>query len=101
MCTYSCPELYIQSSTDIVDKIKKIDLLIEALEASALKGAGKAHIEEYEINDGQSKIRNIYRDMEEVLKAIMVFESLRQMYINRLPGKRTMRLVDKYSNRLY
>lgn len=100
MCTYSCPELYIQSAKTIVAKIEKLDLLIIALEDSALKGAGKAHIEEYEINDGQSKIRNTYRDMGSVMSAIKDFETLRIMYINRLPGGKKIRLVDTYSNRV-
>jgi len=49
-------------------------------------------IEEYTLDDGQSKISTKYRDIASVIKAIGDYEKLRQMYINRING-RIVRLI--------
>ena len=88
--------LFIDSATDMEDKIVKIDLIIAALLDLATSSAGKDDVSEYMLDDGQTKIRTLFRGMSSILKAINDFESLRQVYFNRLNG-RVMRLVDSKS----
>ena len=89
--------IYLESATCLKDKIAKMDLIIAALEDAALKGAEGVDIDEYWLDDGQTKIKNIFRDPNQIFKAIISYERMRQMYLNRLQG-RGMRLVDFNSN---
>ncbi len=90
---YDKASIFIQEATCLKDKIARIDLIIISLEDNALKAADNDNIQEYELNDGQVKIRTEYRGTDAVLKSIMDFEKLRQMYVNRLNG-RIIRAVD-------
>ena len=89
--------LYLESATCLKEKIEKMDLIITALEDAALKGAEGVDIDEYWLDDGQTKIKNIFRDPNQIFKAIISYERMRQMYLNRLQG-RGMRLIDFGSN---
>src|SRR3990167_65447 len=93
MVQYDSAQIYIDSATTLREKIVKIDLIIIALETTALKAASTDEISEYWLDDGQTKIKTVYKGADSVLKSIMAFESIKQMYINRLNG-RVMRLVD-------
>jgi len=84
---YLSETLYIESGTSLRDKVTKIDALITALEDIALNSAGNMDIEDYSLDDGQSKISTTYRDIDSIIKAISDFEKLRQMYINRINGR--------------
>jgi hypothetical protein len=93
MVEYDSAEIYIQSKTTLREKIAAMDAIISALETTALKAAGTDNISEYQLDDGQTKIRTMYRGASAVFRAIQDFERLRQMYVNRLNG-RMVRLVD-------
>ena len=93
MVQYDSAQIYIDSATTLREKIVKIDLIIIALETTALKAASTDEISEYWLDDGQTKIKTVYKGADSVLKSIMAFESIKQMYINRLNG-RVMKLVD-------
>jgi hypothetical protein len=87
-CTqYSCPDKYIYSTTDINERIKRIDDIIDALEQTELKAAINADIEEYQINDGQSVIKNVYRNPESIAIAVEKYEKRKQKLINRRNGR--------------
>lgn len=90
---YDSADIYVETGTTLREKIVKVDAIIEALETSALKAAGKNSIQEYTLNDGQTTIRAAYRSASEVEASITAFERIRQRYINRLNG-RHMRFVD-------
>lgn len=90
---YDSSVIYIQSATTLQGKITRIDAIITALEDTALTAAANDNILEYELNDGQVKIRTEYRGTDAVFKSIKAFEQLRQMYVNRL-NNRHMRLID-------
>lgn len=92
MVEYDSAAIYIQSSTDLCDKIAKIDLIIAALEDTALSSAANDNIEEYWLDDGQSKIKTKYKGTDEIFKSIYSFEKMRQIYVNRLNG-RVVRMV--------
>lgn len=91
--TYSSADVYIESASTLKEKIAKIDAIIVALEATALKAAAGDDISSYMLDDGHTKINTMYRGVDSVMKSIESFEKLKQMYINRLNG-RMVRLVD-------
>ena len=90
---YKSANIYINEATDLRDKISRINNVINALLDVALKAASTENITEYQLDDGQTKIRTMYRGTKAVFEAINDFERLKQMYINRLMG-RAIRLVD-------
>jgi hypothetical protein len=98
MVEYESASIYIRSATELCDKIARIDAIITALEDKALDAAANDDLMEYSLDDGQTKIKTVYRGVKSILNAIMGFEQLRQMYINRLNG-RVVRLVDSKSFR--
>lgn len=93
MIVYTCASDYIESKTDLLGKIQAIDAIIASLESTALKMAANDNISEYNLNDGQTIIKTVYRGAEAVGKSIDQFERIRQRYLNRLDG-RHQRLVD-------
>ena len=98
MVEYDSAAIYIQSSNDLCDKIAKIDAIIAALETTALSSAANDNIEEYWLDDGQSKIKTKYKGTDEIFKSIISFEKMRQIYVNRLNGF-VVRMVDSRSLR--
>jgi hypothetical protein len=93
MVTYDSAEIYIESCTTVQAKIVALDAIIDALMLTAAKAAANDHITEYQLDDGQTKIRTMYNGAAAVFKSIHAYETLKQMYINKLNG-RTIRLVD-------
>ncbi|KKN55740.1 hypothetical protein LCGC14_0579500 [marine sediment metagenome] len=93
MITYDSSDIFIQSATTLKAKIVRIDAIMVALEDTMLKAAGTANFDEYLLDDGQVRIKTIYRTTEDVIKSIKSLEAVRQMYVNRLNG-RHIRLVD-------
>lgn len=95
MITYENAGLYIESCKKIRDKIIAIDAIIDALMLAASKSATRAHITEYSLNTGQTQIRTSLRGTTAVISAIHEMETLKQMYIARLPNNgRVSRVVD-------
>ena len=94
--TFQSETLFIDSASDMAEKIKKIDAIITALLDLSLTAVGKQDIVEYTLGDGQTKIRTQFRGMSAILRAIDDYEKLRQRYFNRLNGH-TFRLVDSKS----
>lgn len=90
---YDSADIYISSATTLREKITRIDAIITALEDTALVAAGKGDVTEYSLDDGQTKIRTVYRDAASIAVAIANFEQIKQRYVNRLNG-RHIRLVD-------
>jgi len=98
MVEYDSTLIYIQSATDLCDKIDKINAVITALEDTALKSAMNDDITSYMLDDGQTKINTTYKGTDAVIKSIHEMEKLRTMYENRLNG-RHVKLVDSKSLR--
>ncbi len=96
MVTYNSTGLYIKSSTALCDKIAKIDAIIEVLEDTALKSAANDDVTELMLDDGQTKIKTIYKGTDAVLSSIKGFEQIRTMYENRLNGH-IVKMVDSRS----
>jgi multidrug efflux pump subunit AcrA (membrane-fusion protein) len=79
--------LYVQSATTLQAKIASIDAIIDALEAQALNAAATQNLTEYQLNDGQTIIRQTYRGAQGIANAINQFEAIKQRYVNRLNGR--------------
>jgi hypothetical protein len=90
---YNSEAIFVDSVTENCDKIAKIDLILDALLTSAMVAAGNDNIREYSLNDGQTVIRTEYSGTDAVMKSYRSWESIRQIYINRVNG-RMVRLVD-------
>jgi quinol monooxygenase YgiN len=92
MVTYDSSSIYISSAADLQTKINRIDTIINALLDAALQHAGNSGYIAYTINDGQSIINMQYRDMAALQKSIAAYETMKELYVNKLNG-RVMRLV--------
>lgn len=90
---FDSADLYIESTTDLRSKITRLNQVIDALISASIKGAANANMEEYSLDDGQTKIRAKYKDMAQIQAAINAFEKAKQIYVNRLNGRSFM-LVD-------
>jgi predicted translin family RNA/ssDNA-binding protein len=93
MVVYNSASIYIESATSLRDKITRISAIITALEDTALRAAAGEDIEEYWLDDGQTKIKTVTRGLDKITASIQAFEKLKQMYVNRLNG-RMIRLSD-------
>jgi len=94
MVVYNAASDYIRTGTNNKAKIDKIEEVITALELLMLSSADKDNIQEYELHDGQTRIRTEYRGVKSIMDAIMSLEKLKMYYINRTVG-RQVRLVDE------
>ena len=93
MIIFDSAAKYIECATSLQDKITRIDTIIDALLTTATKMAANDNISEYQLNDGQTQIKTVYKGSDGVMRSIQSFESLKQLYINKLNG-RHMRLMD-------
>ena len=96
MVIYDSCAIYIKSATTTKERIVKIDAVISMLLDTALSSAESADMEEYALDDGQTKIRSVYSSPDAVFKAIKSFEKLKTYYFNQLNG-RVARLVPSSS----
>lgn len=93
MVVYDSAVNYLGTCTGLKAKIVAIDAIISALELMALSAAEKGDLSEYSLDDGQTKIKTVYRNVTDITASINGFETIKQRYINQLTGRRT-RLVD-------
>ena len=78
--------LYIESADSMLDKIDRYDTIISALTTQAETAAGDSNVEEYLVDDGQIKIKTLYRDPMSIAEAILRFEQLKNRLLNKLNG---------------
>lgn len=89
---YTSISAYFEDKSKLIGKIATYDLLIEAFEKSMLEGAVSGHLLQYEMDDGQMKVRVQYRNMRDMTEAMNGLIKMRQYYINKANG-RSIRLV--------
>ena len=94
MAIFQSEALYILSTTNLINRVAKIDEVIDALLDRALLSAGQIDVDEYSLDDGQTKIRTSYRSHTQIAEAIKDFEKIKQQYQNRITG-RIVTLKDK------
>lgn len=78
---------YLESKSKLIGKIATYDLLIEGLEAALLEATLSGHITQYELDDGQMKMRTTYRSITDMTDALNSLIQIRQNYINRCNGR--------------
>lgn len=88
---------YIESATSIKQRMARVLATKTALEnqrlAMAMSGS-KSQVSEYSLDDGQTKIRTVYRSMEELTKAIAGLDMELVTLQNRVNGRMT-KLMDE------
>jgi hypothetical protein len=98
--TYTISD-YIASKSDLKSKIDAIDILIDKMILSvteSIDGVG-SNISEYQLDDGQVKIKTSYRSIGEVKSGVDALEQLKQMYVNRFKGRVTVLRDEKIFRR--
>ena len=88
-CTIS---QYIECKTSLLEQIQAYDLILKGMRAAYLNAVTSGHLDEYQMDDGQMKIRAKYRSVSEMNKAMTGLQKLRQDCINQHNGRVT-RLV--------
>lgn len=93
---------YIASREGLQARIAAIDVIIEnniiLMGQQTLGQAGGTNM--YELDDGQVRIKVIYKSVNEILAINTALEKMQQMYINRLNGRSSV-LRDKRTFRGY
>ena len=89
---YMTIEQYVECKSELIGKIATYDLLIKNMESAILKGAVSGHLIQYEMDDGQMKVRAQYRNIDDMTKAMTGLIRIREMYRNQANGRR-IRLV--------
>ncbi len=86
---------YIESCTSVQQKIIAIENVILKLigQLGAPSDSNSDNISEYQLNDGQTIIREVYRGTKGITEAINALQIQKQFYINQLNG-RVHRAVD-------
>jgi hypothetical protein len=85
--TYDNIGLYIADADTLVEKITRYDAIIASMETALETAVISGHLEEYWLDDGQSRTKVTYRNIDDMTKAISGLEMLRQRCINRLNGR--------------
>lgn len=96
MVVFESIAAYLGTCSGLNAKIAALDVIIDKILVSAAAAAESGHLDEYWWDDGHVKIRTKYRNMTDITKSILMYEQLRQMYINRKTGRIT-RLMDHKS----
>lgn len=86
MAIYSSESEYIQSATTDSDKIVKIDTAISNLYDVVLTAVANEDVQEYSMDNGQTKIRKVYRSVKAVMQTIKALETMKTHYSNKLNG---------------
>lgn len=94
MIIYTSADQYIETCTTIKAKIVAVDAIIAALTVSAASAASKDGLQEYWLDDGQTKIKTIYKGVDQIFSSIWSFQRLKNLYLSQLNGGRIVRLVD-------
>lgn len=89
-CEFTSITTYLESQDSVKGKINAINALIDAMIISMAEhaiGAGST-IGEYALDDGQVKVKTVYRSITEVSNGIETLEKMKQLYINRFNGRK-------------
>lgn len=84
----ACTETYyITSATSKLERLDRINQIIEGLELHQITVIGNSDIGEYQIDDGQIKIRTIYRSASDIAKAILSYTRIKNQLLSELNGR--------------
>lgn len=87
--TYNTISLYLESKTSVLERIKAIEILIDAmsLKIGDVASGQNSIISEYWMDDGQMKVKTVYRSLADVEAGISALEKLKQRYVNKYNGR--------------
>lgn len=91
---------YIKGCDDNATRYKKLIGIRDEMESTLLRGAFNGEYDEYNLDDGQTKIKVVYRNQTEVVNAISAIDILITKAQNRLIG-RTFSLRDAKTIKRY
>lgn len=96
MAEYCSAVDYLKCVRTPAQKVKKIDQIIDVLLNTVMVAVENGHVEEYSLDDGQTKINQVFRSTDAVIDSIRKLEDIRQIYVNRCKsnGSRIVKLVD-------
>lgn len=83
---------FVECQSKLIGKVATYDIIIEKFEQALLEGAASGHLLQWELDDGQMKVRSQYRNVNDMTEAMNGLIKLRQYYVNKANG-RLMRLV--------
>lgn len=88
-CCYVTAKEYLESGITLLDRIDKIDLMIDAMLLNGLDAVSDSDptVQEYQMNDGQMIVRTRYKNSDDLAKGILSLEQIKQRYINQLEGR--------------
>lgn len=86
LVVYSLSE-YIRSRSTQLEKIKAIESLIDLMLDKMVDAIDDSGVAEYQLDDGQMKIRTQYRSVDEIMKGIQALEVQLNIYKNRYNGR--------------
>lgn len=80
---------YIASKPRGAERIKAIDDIIDVMliRLAEVAAGQNTSVDEYQLDDGQMKIRTKYRSPEDVAKAIEGLERTKQVFVNQYNGR--------------
>ena len=81
---------YFDCKSKLIGKIATYDLLIEGFEKSILEATVSGHLIQYEMDDGQMKVRTQYRNISDMTDAMNGLRRIRQDYKNQHNGRTTV-----------
>jgi hypothetical protein len=97
MVTFESTYDYITKPSDLLVRINRIQAIIDTFENAIVANATSAHLQEYSLDDGQSKIKTGYRSMKELTDGLMGLDLLLHRLVvryNKLNNGSVIRLVD-------
>lgn len=100
MAEFESAATYIACVRTPGERIKRIDQIIDALMDAALTAAETGYVDEYMLDDGQTKINQKYKSPEEIGAAIKKFQEIRNLYVNQAGGA-FVKLVDRSNFKKY
>jgi alpha-D-ribose 1-methylphosphonate 5-triphosphate synthase subunit PhnL len=89
---YMSIEQFFECKSKLIGKIATYDLLIEGMEKAILSATLSGEYAEYEMDDGQMKVRSRFRSLDQMIAGMQGLRKIRQDYINQYNGRGT-RLV--------
>lgn len=87
---------YIECKSKLIGKVATYDILIEAMEKSILtamvdvNGDSTGQLAEIEVDDSMMRVRSRYRSINDLQNALNGLIKMRQYYINKFNGRRTV-----------
>lgn len=81
---------YVDCKSKLIGKVATYDLLIESMEKAILEATVSGHLNQWEMDDGQMKVRSMYRSIGQMTDGLQGLRKIRQDYINQYNGRVTV-----------